>query len=716
MVSPRPGPGDPPTVVDPAVAHVLDALPDPVVVLDIDIDAPDEPWEVVWAGRALVATTGYDAAALREMPADVLADAVGTDRAALVAAFRREQAFSHVRAVRRRDGSTFRATVSYAPLGPGGGGRRRWLTTIRDASHELASAVLAEERSAVEERARRALSLVAKVSDILADAESVRTLADIAQLLVRRAVGWAAFYADGGPLQQIVELGGASGGSGERRTARDPGEDDPVSALLAETRMRTVVLDREAVLSGTRTEELLGAVALDASFPGDWEELWLVPVLGRESVLGLLAVVPVDRSARGASQAGADATPALTAPELRVLLELVARRVGMAMDNIQLYEREHRLAETLQHAMLPEQGAVEGLDVWSYYAPNSEHAQVGGDWYDVLNVGDGQVAVVVGDVVGHDVEAAASMGQLRSVVRAYAAEFIDPGTVLGRVDRLVAGMRIARPASFVYAVLSPGDDGGWEVAYTRAGHLPPMLVRAGQVRQLDGAGGMLVGFGERPRHTARTVVEPGDVLLFYTDGLVERRDRTMRDGVQRLAEVAADIVAPDAAGVGEEVLLRLADAPEDDIAVVVVRIPDVLGDLARAWTGPRQRRWQMPADPQTIGRARKLVLRTCAAWGLEDTAAVELVVSELVSNAVMHGWGRVDLRLQDTGDGLRIEVEDANPAPPVQRDGRVGRVGGFGLHIIARLADWGWRPTATGKVVWARVGAHKPWESRAAEA
>ena len=114
-------------------------------------------------------------------------------------------------------------------------------------------------------------------------------------------------------------------------------------------------------------------------------------------------------------------------------------------------------------------------------------------------------------------------------------------------------------------------------------------------------------------------------------------------------------------------------------------------------------------DPQTIARSRHAVLRACEAWGIEDTAAAELVASELVANAVMHGWGRVDLRLRDTGDGLRIEVEEANPSPPVVREGRVGRVGGFGLHIVSRLAEWGWRPTPNGKVVWARVRAKEPW-------
>ena len=146
-------------------------------------------------------------------------------------------------------------------------------------------------------------------------------------------------------------------------------------------------------------------------------------------------------------------------PSVRTVLELTARRVGLVIDNARLYDREHRLAETLQRAMLPEQAEVDGLDVWTYYAPNSENAQVGGDWYDVLQVSPDVVGVVIGDVVGHDVEAAASMGQLRSVVRSYMFDITTPGPVLERVDQLVAGMRVPRPAGLVLSTLTrTGDD------------------------------------------------------------------------------------------------------------------------------------------------------------------------------------------------------------------------------------------------------------------
>jgi hypothetical protein len=354
--------------------------------------------------------------------------------------------------------------------------------------------------------------------------------------------------------------------------------------------------------------------------------------------------------------------------------------------------------------MLPEQADVTGLDVWTYYAPNAEHAQVGGDWYDVLQIAEGTVGLVIGDVVGHDVEAAAAMGQLRSVVRAYAYELTTPGIVLNRVDQLVAGMRVPRPASMVYAALHHrADDDSWSLEYTRAGHLPPLLLRDGTVRQLTAASGMLIGFGGDARSTASEDLRRGDVLLFYTDGLIERRDRSLKIGLNALIDMSSRITARDAAGVGEELLSRLADSPEDDVAIVVLRIPDPGADDQVTALSPRSRRWLLPSEPASIGRARHAVLRTCQAWGLPDSAAAELVVSELVANGVLHGWGNIALRLYDTGDGLRIEVEDANPAPPVATEGHPNRLGGFGMQIVERLADWGWRPSASGKLVWAKL-------------
>ncbi|MGO1317641.1 MAG: ATP-binding SpoIIE family protein phosphatase, partial [Cellulomonadaceae bacterium] len=425
---------------------------------------------------------------------------------------------------------------------------------------------------------------------------------------------------------------------------------------------------------------------------------WVVTVPGPRCAAGVLVAVPREQD---------EAEP--DGQELTVL-EVVARRVGMAVENTRLYAREHALAETLQRAMLPQQADVPGLDVWTYYSPNSGHAQVGGDWYDVLDIAPGTVGLVVGDVVGHDVEAAAVMGQLRSVVRAYAYEVVEPSPVLERVDRLLTGMRIPRAASAVYATMVR-EGRRWRLGYSTAGHLPPLLLRDGEVTQLRDGKGPMLGFGGRPRTQGSADLGPGDTLVLYTDGLIERRDRDLRKGVTSLLEVAGGARAADAAGIGEELLAAFAQAPEDDVAVLVVRIPAPRDEVVRAGS-PRARRWSLPSEPASIARARQLVLRTCQAWGLDNVANSELVVSELTANAVLHGWGVVSLRLFDTGDGLRIEVQDSNPAPPVATQGHPGGIGGYGIQIVDRLADWGWRPSRDGKIVWARLRSRRsPEES-----
>ena len=193
-------------------------------------------------------------------------------------------------------------------------------------------------------------------------------------------------------------------------------------------------------------QQAAAELGADADADAQGRTVLVFPLPGRRRVLGVLVV----RAHDGHGLRDLE-------PSVRTVLDLTARRVGLVIDNARLYDREHRLAETLQRAMLPEQAEVDGLDVWTYYAPNSENAQVGGDWYDVLQVSPDVVGVVIGDVVGHDVEAAASMGQLRSVVRSYIFDITTPGPVLERVDQLVAGMRVPRPASLVLSTLTRSE-------------------------------------------------------------------------------------------------------------------------------------------------------------------------------------------------------------------------------------------------------------------
>ena len=742
----RDEPTDLPVVRD----RALQAAGIATLILD---PAPDVP-AVVWANEAFSRATGYPARDVVGMALTILEapGSAGFDFPALREALADDeddlpQTWRMLSA--RADGGLAWFEYSVSQVRDRDNTVRHWVAMITDVSQEVVERAEQERSIAVERAARNTLDLVSVVSDLLTDLDYPYVLREVAQHLQQGVVSWAGFFlndnglvfseginvtvtAPGGSNRLAREAGASVDALGDSRTpgvsvehtltitpAVDPLQDlldgqvsGPIAfplrtdyplgtaarVLSEELRNRLDVPDAPDPATHDHAADGHGQTG-----PDDWPAVVVHAVPGRRRVLGLLVTTPTDSALDALSDVD---TTTMT------LLHVVARRVGMAIDNVRLYAREHQLAETLQRAMLPEQADIAGLDVWTYYSPTSDHAQVGGDWYDVLHIDDDVAGLVIGDVVGHDIEAAATMGQLRSVVRSYAFELTTPGLVLERVDQLVVGMRIPRSASLVYATLRRADPdmetagepaGRWRLEYSRAGHLPPLLLRGGKVTQLNGAGGALIGFGTRARGTAGVALEPGDALVFYTDGLIERRDRALRAGLATLVDAAERSAATDAAGIGEELLARLADDPEDDVAVVVVRVPDPAADGGPPAMSPRSRRWLLPSEPASIGRARHAVLRTCQAWELDDVANAELVVSEIVANGVLHGWGHISLRLFDTGDGLRIEVEDSNPAPPVTTDGHANRLGGYGMQIVERLADWGWRPSGSGKLVWAKI-------------
>ncbi|CAM3711172.1 ATP-binding SpoIIE family protein phosphatase [Isoptericola cucumis] len=723
-----------PGPVPPVSDHMLGAALSDAILPVFVTGTWDEGMPVLWVNAEFTRTTGIHVDELKARGTHPLLSLVGADpdREPGQTALREGRPTERMIQGLRPDGAIGWWHVTMSPIPEDDGVVRHWLGAATDVSSYVERHAAQLASLEVERRERADLDLVAQTTELLGDLEYPYALRDIADLL-RALVPWAGFYLndDGLVFADGVDVASPPSGRG-RRHARYVPETPVLARVGGPPPVEPDVHGQNPAPSVDQVQDLLDGVTdgpvlleLDGHYPAHSASGWLrrdlvrrvveetgaVPrsvvvhaVAGRRRVLGLLvswhgAGLHLD----GTPASGAGATPS-EPQHVFTVVEVVARRAGTAIDNARLYAREHRLAEALQRAMLPEQAEVPGLDVWTYYAPNAEHAQVGGDWYDVLQISDGTVGLVVGDVVGHDVEAAAAMGQLRSVVRSYAFELATPGVVVDRVDQLVTGMRIPRSASMVYATLQQGPDGeSWDIRYTRAGHLPPLLLRGGQVTQLAGAGGSLIGFGSRPRETARAELRRGDVLLFYTDGLIERRDRSLKVGLDALVETSGRITARDAAGVGEELLSRLADAPEDDVALVVVRMPDPVADGEVQPLSPRSRRWLLPSEPPSIGRARHAVLRTCQAWGLPESAAAELVVSELVANGVLHGWGNIALRLFDTGDGLRIEVEDSNPAPPVTTDGHPNRLGGFGMQIVERLADWGWRPAGSGKLVWAKL-------------
>jgi serine phosphatase RsbU (regulator of sigma subunit) len=267
-------------------------------------------------------------------------------------------------------------------------------------------------------------------------------------------------------------------------------------------------------------------------------------------------------------------------------LELAAdigRRAGLAVDNARLYSKQHEVAVALQRSMLPALPDVPGLEMSAHYFAGSERADVGGDWYDVLPLPDGSVGVAIGDVMGHDLTAAAAMGQLRSVLRSYAWEGHRPAEVLDRLDRLVQGLGMAQLATCAYGRLKPVG-GGAVLHYANAGHLPPVVQgRSGDVQVLDGGKSVLIGAPARAdgsgRSDAAAYLPCGSTLLLYTDGLVEDRSVDVDVGVDRLCS----LVSRHDPALGVDVLCDrlldelLAGPRTDDAAVVAVRISTAWG-------------------------------------------------------------------------------------------------------------------------------------------
>ncbi len=255
-------------------------------------------------------------------------------------------------------------------------------------------------------------------------------------------------------------------------------------------------------------------------------------------------------------------------------LEQAVRRRDAAMAR---YRSEHRVAEILQHRLLPTLATVPGLDIASRYVAASDSQQVGGDWFDVFDLGDGRTAVVIGDVMGHDIEAAAAMAQIRAALRAYALENDEPATVLERLAHLVDAFDVTGLVTVIYGVLGPPDSGGaHQFRWANAGHLPPLVrVVDGQVHELgDGRSGVIGAPATEPRGQGHALLSRGSSLVLYTDGLVERPGTPLTDSIGDLRSSVEHLPPGTSADELCEALLvgKALDQTRDDIAIVVIRI------------------------------------------------------------------------------------------------------------------------------------------------
>ncbi|MFF3204010.1 SpoIIE family protein phosphatase [Streptomyces sp. NPDC002962] len=259
------------------------------------------------------------------------------------------------------------------------------------------------------------------------------------------------------------------------------------------------------------------------------------------------------------------------------LIEDIARRAGLALDNARLYQRQRKVAETMQNHLLPQMPRVSGLQMAVRYLPAPDASQVGGDWYDAFSLSDGATALAVGDVVGHDLEAAAGMAQVRNMLRAYAWALPEPPSrIVERLDEAVMHITDVTMATMILARVEEADEGRWRLSWSNAGHPPPLLIsHDGLAEYLTGGHGILLGTGSGGHRTdGSALLPPGSTLLLYTDGLIEEPGHTLDEGLHRLRRHAAALAHRPLDSFTDQLLRRVRPAAnDDDVALLAMRTP-----------------------------------------------------------------------------------------------------------------------------------------------
>ncbi|MBC7269096.1 MAG: SpoIIE family protein phosphatase, partial [Streptomyces sp.] len=291
------------------------------------------------------------------------------------------------------------------------------------------------------------------------------------------------------------------------------------------------------------------------------------------------AIAPLrsTREVLGAVTLGRSQTPRPFTPADLALLEDIARRAGLALDNARLYQRQRTVAETMQRHLLPQLPQVPGLQMTARYLPAPDASQVGGDWYDAFTLADGATALAVGDVVGHDLDAAAGMAQLRNILRAYAwAQQEPPSRIVKRLDQAVTHIADVPMATMIFGRIEEMGRGRWHLSWTNAGHPPPLLVtQEGLAHYLSDGHGVLLGTGtDQSRPDAVASLPPGSTLLLYTDGLIEAPGRSLDEGMHRLRRHAAALVHRPLPAFTDQLLHRVRPTDnDDDIVLFALRTP-----------------------------------------------------------------------------------------------------------------------------------------------
>ncbi|MFE2093724.1 SpoIIE family protein phosphatase [Streptomyces sp. NPDC059460] len=393
--------------------------------------------------------------------------------------------------------------------------------------------------------------------------------------------------------------------------------------------------------------------------------------------------------------------PRRLADEERTLLTAISALVAQALERARLYDAEHTRSQELQHALLPQRlPDLPACTTAARYLPAGQGMDVGGDWYDVIPLPAGRVALVVGDVVGHGLSEAVTMGRLRTAVHTLAGFELPPDEIMSHLNEIVSSLGKNSYATCLYALY---DSTTGRCSLTRAGHPPPAVLHPdGTVHFPHPVPDPPLGAAEPPFETVELTMPPGSLLVLYTNGLVESPERTIDQGMTELANLLRTRDSEDLDRLCETLIAGLLPAGQhtsDDAALLVARVHALSSDQMASWP--------LPEDPRAAGLARRHVREQLSTWGLDDMATTtELLASELVGNVVRHGRGPLQLRLL-RGAELVCEVSDGSLTMPRVRHASETDEGGRGLQLVAALSQrWGTRYTATGKCIWTAQPMH----------
>ncbi|MDQ0584962.1 SpoIIE family protein phosphatase [Streptomyces rishiriensis] len=461
-----------------------------------------------------------------------------------------------------------------------------------------------------------------------------------------------------------------------------------------------------------QADSLVAGHTIIGSLTGGGLDAWLAwdPARGaRVRELGIHSTMSVPIQARGMTLGVAVLSrfrrPDPFTPDDVLLAEEITARAAVCVDNARRFSRERETALALQRSLLPRTlPRTAAVDASSRYLP-AARAGVGGDWFDVIPLSGMRVAMVVGDVVGHGIQASATMGRLRTAVRTLADIDLAPDELLTHLDDLV--VRLSEEAggegspgevgaSCLYAVYDPVSR---RCTLARAGHPAPVVLRPnGAARVVELPAGPALGLGGLPFESAELELAEGSVLAFYTDGLIESRERDVDGGLRLLNETLA-AYSDSLDETCDRILHALlpSGGAADDVALLLAR--------TRGLPASQVATWDIPADPSLVAPIRKQAVDQLSRWGLSEASfTTELVVSELVTNAIRYGSHPIRLRLIHDATTLIFEVSDTSHTAPHLRRAKTWDEGGRGLLLVAQLTQrWGSRHTPEGKTIWAEL-------------